>query len=75
MKNTPLIKYHVVFQYYINTQNDLPSLVTKEDFYDTYKKAKKEALKFLSILNSSNRKIEKAIIEPLMLEENLKGVL
>lgn len=72
MKN-PVIKYRTLFQYYINTQDELPNLVTKEDFYDTYKKAKKEAIKFLSFLKSSNKKIEKALLEPVMLSENLLG--
>lgn len=72
MKN-PVIKYRTLFQYYINTQNELPNLVTKEDFYDTYKKAKKEATKFLSVLKSSNKRIEKALVEPVMLSENLLG--
>lgn len=73
MTNLALTKYHVVFQYYTNTQKNLPDLITKEDFFDSYKKAKKEALKFLKTLKASNKTIEKAFIEPVFLEENLLG--
>lgn len=73
MTNVSLTKYRVVFQYYTTTQKNLPDLITKEDFFDSYKKAKKEALKFLKTLKISNKTIEKASIEPVFLEENLLG--
>lgn len=70
---TNLIQYRVFIQYFspnTNNQESLPNLVSNEKIFIKYKKAKKYMLKSLNDLSNSNIDIYKAIIEPVMLEEN-----
>lgn len=72
-----LIKYRVTIKYFAFTNgssiDDYRSrdLYTQENIYNSYKKAKKEAKKFLKGLQRSEQEIQECFIEPVLLSESL----
>lgn len=70
MKN-PLLRYRVLIQYLEEVQDGLPNRATFDKTYDTYKKAKKESLKVLQGIQLVDKRILRATIEPVLLQENL----
>lgn len=66
-----LLKYRVLIQYLENGTERLHDLATSETIHDKYKTAKKFALKTIQGIQVAGKKVVKATIEPVLLEESL----
>lgn len=66
-----LIRYQVLIQYLEVKAEGYPDRASFEHVYLDYKTAKKEAMRVLKSIQSANKQILRATIEPVLLQEDL----
>lgn len=65
--------YRLLIQFLDANTIGSSDLVNHEELFSSYRKAKKKANKMLKTLYSENKSIVKAVIQAVLLEENLLG--